>query len=494
MVPDTPTTATAFPDSLAKLELLARKLEPDPHTRERWQHILQEYANQFLDQLPDAPAFQDKPDKGKAILNTPFSEQGYALEQLIPLLQEHVDQNGINPASGKHFGYVPGGGLFHTAMGDYLAAVTNRYAGIFFANPGAVRMENQVLRWMCRMVGFPDTALGNLTSGGSIANLIAITTARDARQVRAADIPNQVIYLTGQTHHCVQKALRIAGLGEIIIRYLPMDDRFRMQAEALEQQLRADQRAGLTPFMIVGSGGTTDTGAIDPLSDLADLAETYDCWYHVDAAYGGFFLLSPTLQPLFEGISRADSVVIDPHKGLFLSYGIGAVLIKDTEALYRSHHYTANYMQDAQRVTDELSPADLSPELTKHFRGLRIWLPIQLIGTEPFRAALEEKVVLCRYFYEKVQKLGFAVGPYPELSIMIFRYVPPHGSADPFNQALIRYVQEDGRVFLSSTRVDGDFWIRLAVLSFRTHRTEVDLLLDILAEGVAAIQKKEEDR
>lgn len=475
--------------SLEDLEQEARKLHATPEQRKEWNRLIQEYADDFLDALPEANAYDAREDMGRRILDLPIEPDPKKLASLLALLHEQVDHNGINPASGKHFGYVPGGGLFHTGLGDYLAATTNRYAGIFFANPGAVRMENQVLRWMCEMVGFPATALGNLTSGGSIANLIAITTARDARGVKAADIHRQVIYVTDQTHHCVQKAYRIAGMSEAQIRYIPTDDQFRMNIDLLRQAIAADERHGLQPFMVVGSGGTTDTGAIDPLDHMADIAEAHDCWYHVDAAYGGFFMLSPQLKTQFAGIERADSVVIDPHKGLFLSYGIGAVLIKDTQVLFDSHHYSANYMQDSLAATEELSPADLSPELTKHFRGLRIWLPLQLLGTSPFRAALEEKVLLCRYFYEEIQKLGFEVGPYPELSIMIYRYVPATGDTDTFNERLVQYVQQDGRIFVSSTQIEGAYWIRLAVLSFRTHKEEMDLALKVLREGVNVLQQ-----
>ena len=178
----------------------------------------------------------------------------------------------------------------------------------------------------------------------------------------------------------------------------------------------------------------------------------------------------------------SDSVVIDPHKGLFLSYGLGAVLIKDVKAAFESHYYRANYMQDAAVEMAEPSPADLSPELTKHFRGLRMWLPLHLFGLSPFKAALEEKVYLCRYFYEKVQEIGFEVGPYPELSVMIFRYVPKYAHANETNEKLVQFVQRDGQVFLSSTTLDGVYWIRLAVLCFRTHRKEIDYCFEHIAK------------
>lgn len=475
---------------LEALEALARKLEIPADQRHNWNATVLEYADQFLDELPERNAFDARPDRGARLNEVSIEKDGKSLEQLLALLHDHVDRNGINPASGRHLGYIPGGGIYHSALGDYLAAVTNRYAGMFFASPGAVRIENSLIRWMCRLVGLPETSHGNLTSGGSLANLIAVTTARDVRNVQAIDMGKQVVYVTHQTHHCIQKAFRIAGMREAQIRYIPTDTNFRMNAELLRQAVEVDVRHGLQPFMIVGSGGTTDTGAIDPLQEMADIADEHDIWYHVDAAYGGFYLLSEKFAPRFQGIERANSVVIDPHKGLFVPYGLGVVLVRDVKNLLETYHHTASYLQDALGATEEYSPADLSPELSKHFRGLRLWLPLHLLGTEPFRAALEEKALLCQYFYQRIQEEGFTVGPPPELSVMIYRYEPEPGDANAFNEALVHYIQQQGRVFLSSTRIDGIFWIRLAVLSFRTHRQEIDEVIRVLKEGVAYLQAK----
>ncbi|MBK7871197.1 MAG: aminotransferase class V-fold PLP-dependent enzyme [Saprospiraceae bacterium] len=477
-------------DQIKKLEEESRKLEPSPLQRNAWNTRVQQYADDFLDGIYDKKAFNTSDDYGAPLLHLQIGEEPKALEVLLPLLQANVDGVGLNPAASGHFGYVPGGGVFPAALGDYLAAVSNRYAGIFFGSPGAVRLENQLIRWMCNLIGYPEGSLGNLASGGSIANLIAITTARDFKKIQSKDVENAVIYLTHQVHHCVQKALRIAGLREAQIHYVPMDAHFRMDAKALEAMVKVDLQNGLKPFLIVASAGTTDTGAIDPLNEIADIAEKYGLWFHVDAAYGGFFLLVDDLKHKFKGIERSDSLAIDPHKGLFLPYGIGAILVKNVEATFQSHHYVANYMQDALKLADELSPADLSPELTKHFRGLRMWLPLHLLGLKPFKAALEEKIWLCRYFYEKVQELGFEVGPYPDLSIMIYRYVPKDNDSNEFNEKLVEYVQHDGRVFLSSTMIDGIFWIRLAVLCFRSHLREVDLCLEILKDGITHLQKQ----
>lgn len=464
------------------LEKTAQTLEPTRTIRTDWNAAVKAHADEFLDNFNTHTTYQVSKSMGAELYDLPFSEREKPIRQVLNCLRDNVERPGLNPASGGHFGYIPGGGVFTTALGDYLAAATNRYTGIFFGCPGGVRMENMLLRWMCQMVGYPDTALGNLTSGGSIANMAAITTARDHRGIRARDIEHCVFYMTPQVHHCIQKSIRIIGMRESIIRYIPMDERFRMRTDILSEKIKADKAAGLQPFMVVGSAGTTDTGAIDPLQAIGEIARREDLWFHIDAAYGGFFMLSQKLKPAFAGVKLSDSLTIDPHKGLFLSYGIGALLIKNKEALFHTHHYTANYMQDAVGLEEEPSPADLSPELTKHFRGLRMWLSLQLHGVAPFRAALEEKVLLCRYFHEKIQELGFEVGPEPQLSIATFRY-PKAGDANAYHLELIERVKRDGRIFLSSTKIDGQIWIRFAVLSFRTHLEQVDLALEIL-EGL----------
>lgn len=473
---------------LKKLEDISSKLEPIIKDRAHWNKAVQMYADNFLDDFNQHTTFVVSEDLGKKILEFPIEEEGKPIEEVLDCLRENVDTPNLNPASGGHFGYIPGGGIFTTALGDYLAAVTNRYAGIFFACPGGVRMENMLLRWMCKMVNYPSGALGNLTSGGSIANLSAITTARDAKGIRARDIENCVVYMTRQLHHCVQKSLRIAGMRECIIRYIPMDEHFKMKTDLLSRQIEVDQTAGLLPFMVFASAGTTDTGAIDPLEAIGKIALERNLWYHIDAAYGGFFMLSNKLKAAFKGTELSDSIAIDPHKGLFLSYGIGAILIKNTKALFQTHQYTANYMQDAFSLEEDPSPADLSPELTKHFRGLRMWISLQLLGVAPFRAALEEKVLLCNYFYKEIQKIGFEVGPRPDLSIAIFRYIPKSGDANNFNQKLVEQIKEDGRVFLSSTTIDDVYWIRFAVLSFRTHLKQVDLALGLLKKYLEVVR------
>lgn len=475
---------TSLRDRIIELEESSRLLEPGADARRDVRNEVLAYSEDFLDRVNETNAFNQSADSGAGLLASPIGESGICIDQAIALLREHVDRPGLNPASGGHLGYIPGGGIYYSALGDYIADVFNHYAGVFFAGPGAVRMENMLIEWMAGLVGYPSLAVGNLTSGGSLANLIAIVTARDAKKITARQIERSVIYLSEQAHHSVNKAIRIAGLGECVIRHLPLDEKYRIVTTALAQQIKEDQSAGLNPFLVVASAGTTDVGAIDPLTEIGEIATANGLWYHIDAAYGGFFVLTGEGKEKLRGIELSDSVVIDPHKGLFLPYGLGVVLVKDAAALGAAHHYQANYMQDAVSSDEEPSPADLSPELTKHFRGLRLWLPLKLHGVGPFRACLEEKLLLAKYFYDEIRKLGFECDLEPELSVVVYRFVPTSGDADEFNKRLLDAVVADGRVFISSTILNGKFTLRFACLSFRTHLKTVDTLLDVLNKAV----------
>lgn len=475
---------------IKELERQSSKLEPSAEERKHLWQQTQNYGEKFLTNLPEKQAYVASEQMGGGVHDLPFGEHAKSFDQVLDILQSQVDTPGLNPASGKHAGYIPGGGLYPSAIADYLAAITNRYSGVFFSSPGAVRIENMCIRWMCDLVGYPQKASGNLTSGGSIANLIALVVARDHTSIKAADFDRIVIYTTRQVHHCVIKAVKFAGLQEAKVRTITMDDQFRMKPKVLKEQIKSDKKEGLLPLTIFASAGTTDLGAVDPLDEIGDIARRHDLWFHVDAAYGGFFLLTDHGKKIMKGIEKSDSVTIDPHKGLFLPYGSGALIVRDGQQLYNSQHMTANYLQDTLKATEEASPADLSPELSKHFRGLRMWLPLQLYGIEPFRAALEEKLLLTRYFYDKIRNFDrIEVGPEPELSVAAFRYMPESGEPNAFNKKLVDEIHRDGRVFLSSTYIDDTIYLRIAVLNFRTHLEEVDLILSILREKIQALKE-----
>ncbi len=465
------------------LEKTSNQLEINQFNREALLNKVSDYTNQFIESLPSAKSFIEKKEAPKGL---EIKGQTKSIDEILQLFDKQVNEIGLKAASGGHVGYIPGGGIYAAALGDFIAAVSNEYAGVFYASPGAVTIENEVINWLKSIFSFPKSAVGNLASGGSISNLIALTAARDKYGVKNEKITKSVIYLSEQAHHCIKKSLRIIGLEDVIIRHLKLDDAYRIIPENLEQQILADKANGLNPYLVIASAGTTDVGAIDPLDKIADISHANNLWLHVDGAYGGFFILS-SKKEAFKGIEKADSLVIDPHKGLFLPYGLGAVLIRDAKAAMHSNLYTANYMQDA--LVDDLSinPANVSPELTKHFRGLRLWLPLQLHGLEPFVACLEEKLLLTEYFRRELVNMGFKVGPTPDLSVSYFWY--PFGeNENELNQELMKNIHKDGSVFLSSTKLNGRFVIRMAILSFRTKKATIDRALDMIKRSLELLK------
>ncbi len=477
-------------DRLEELRRLSLPLEPGPEQRAEWTQQAVGWAEGFTDSLARGRAFHFSPDEGRGILEAPIADEPRQAQALLQILQEHVAVPGVKLGAPGFLAFIPISNLPTAALGDYLAAVANPFSGNFFASPGAVRLEHQLTRWMASFVGYPAKAAGDLTSGGSISNLSAIVTAREAHQLKARDFARVVVYLTSQAHHSIGKALRIAGLQECVQREVPLDDRWRMRADALDATIEADRKAGLLPWLIVAAAGSTDTGAVDPLREVAEIAQRQKLWLHVDGAYGAMFALCPSAKSVLAGLELSDSLTLDPHKGLFMPCGLGALLVRDGPALLRAYSYQAHYMRDRRSLasTDEVSPSELSPELTRPFRGLRLWLSLQLLGVRPFRAALEEKLLLARYFHDRIQRLpGFVVGPPPDLSVVTFRYVPERGDANEFNQRLLTALQRDGRIFLTSTQLDGLTVLRLAVLCATTHQDTIDLAVDLLARKSAEL-------
>ena len=473
---------------IEQLEVIAQQLEPTPEEWDELASKILNYAYEYIRGMPIGQAYLEDSRSGAGLLASPIAEAGISVGEALALLKCNVDTVGINPGSGRFLGFIPGGSIPVSAFGDFLAAIFNRFAGIFFLSPGAVRMENMMVRWMAGMVGYPSSAAGFLSSGGSQANMSAIVTAREAHGIKSADVPRVVVYLTQQAHHCVDKALRIAGLQECILRRIPVDRQYRMSAPALEQTIISDKANGLLPWLIVSSAGTTDTGTVDPLRDIHEIATTHGLWNHVDGAYGAFFVLCPEGVPVLDGMDLSDSLVLDPHKTLFIPYGAGALLVRNCELLSQAHGGWSSIFQDVVANPTEPSPAYLSPELSRHFRALRLWLPLKVLGLTPFRAALSEKIHLARYFHDELSTYErFEMGPYPDLSVTTYRYVPPRGDANEFNQQLIKRILHDGRIFITSTRLDDKVMLRLAVVCFRTHRDDIEVALEVLRELTAEL-------
>lgn len=468
--------------TIKDLENTSHLLDPN---EERRSLILQkaiEYSNQFLNELTDKPGFGY--GSFSKLPSMKIEEEGKSIDAILNVLKTEVDVAGISSASGRHLGFIPGGGIWASALADYLSDITNKYAGISFSGPGAVKIEGQVIRWMASIVGYSSKAYGNLTSGGSIANLTAIKAARDFHKINSTNVRNSVIYFGEQTHHSVAKALNITGLHEAVLRKIPVTENFQVDLKFLEEQILRDVASGLKPFLIIGSAGTTDTGAIDPLDELANISKKFSTWFHVDAAYGGFFMLLDEVKNKLKGIERSDSIVLDAHKTLFLPFGSGTVLLKDGNVLLSSNSSRASYLIDTEDA-DDINPSDTGIELTRPNRGMRIWLPLQLHGLAPFKACLEEKLLLTDYFYKRIGEAGFETGPYPDLTVTIFRY--HEGDNNEINQQLIDAIHRDGRVFLSSTIIKGKLWLRCAIVGHRTHIKEIDLTLQMIDDNIRKI-------
>ena len=466
-------------DDIRELEAISRKLHLEGEERNHLFEQITQYATRYLDSIDSLPAYVHT-SHSQFEKDTTIQTKSIKLEHLLKLLAENVDSVGIGTTSGRFIGYIPGGAIPYSAWGDFLSAIANRYAGVYHASPGAVTIENSLLKWMGNILDYPESASGYLASGGSIANLTAIVTARDAHSISGAEIPRSVVYLTEHVHHCIDKALHIAGLRDCIRRSVSVDEYYRMDADALVEQIQFDQAEGLNPFLVIASAGTTNTGSVDPLESIGQIAEAENLWYHIDGAYGGLFKLCPEGEAILQGTAYSDSIVVDPHKTLFLPYGTGAVLVKDARKQFAAFNAHADYLEFVND-NDVLSSADLSPELTKHFRGLRLWLPLKLLGTDVFKAGMSEKIQLARYFHERMSEIkGFEVGHFPDLSVVTYRYLPEQGDANEFNERLMKAILDEGQVYLSSTRLDGNLILRAAIMSFRTHLDDIEIVIDRL--------------
>ncbi len=417
-------------------------------------------------------------------------ESGRPAEELLDLLFTRVVPKTFNTAGPGYLAYIPGGGLPHSAVADLIAGSVNRYVGVFEAAPGLVQLEANVLRWFADLAGFPPEARGVLTSGGSLANFSALVTAR--RDRLPENFLSGTLYVSDQTHHSIQKAALLAGFPASNVREIPSDGAFRIRLDALARAIETDRERGLTPFLVVGNAGTTNTGAVDDLAALAELSAHERLWFHVDGAYGGFFLLTTEGRRVLTGIERADSLVLDPHKGLFLPYGTGALLVRDGEALRRAHALSADYMPVSQEDRDLPDFHLLSPELSRDFRGLRVWLPLKMHGIGPFRANLEEKLALARWAAGELRSIPHVeILAEPQLSIVAFRLAPPGRSEaelDALNHAFLDRINAPRRVFLTGTRLSGRFAIRICVLSFRTHRDRMEEALEDIRAAVELAQ------
>jgi aromatic-L-amino-acid decarboxylase len=455
-------------------------LEPSRQELATMSTLLTDRLLAFVEGRSEAPAadFNGVDDLIRAIRVDP-PERGVPLGTVLDLVMA-AGEKGHDTAGPGWLAYVPGGGLVTAAFADLVARVTNRFVTVWEAAPVMAEIEATAIRWLCGLFDYDETARGIFTTGGSLANFSAIVSARHSLLGEA--FLDGVLYVTSETHGSIAKAAALAGFPRAALRLVPTTPLLRMDLGVLLALIDEDRRAGRRPCAIIASAGTTNTGAVDPIAELAQIAEAERIWLHVDGAYGGFFQITDRGRKLFAGIERAESITLDPHKGMFLPYGTGALLVRNGRELRAAHEVHGPYLQDLAPEADIPNFSNYSAELSRDARGLRVWLPIVLHGLGAFRDALNEKLDLARYIYEALSSMPSLEVPWePELSIVAFRVnAGEEQASDAATAHLLQRINATGRFVLSSTVVDGRFTIRIAVLSFRTHRDRIDELIDTI--------------
>jgi aromatic-L-amino-acid decarboxylase len=363
-------------------------------------------------------------------------------------------------------------------LGEFLASGLNRYTGVSGAAPGMTAIEHGMVRWMTSLFDLGDNASGLILSGGSVANLTAIVAARTSRL--GDDFTRGVIYVTPHTHHSVEKAARIAGFRRDQTRSVAIDADLRMDPAALAAAIHQDRRDGLEPFLVVGSAGTTDTGTVDPLPELARVSAGEGLWLHLDAAYGGFFQLTERGRAILAGIEQADSISVDPHKGLSIPFGAGALLVRDEAYLIDANQGRGAYLREEDHHGGLRDIAALGPELTRPFRALQMWLPLHLHGVAPFRQALDVYLDLAEYAYDRLSGIDGVEAPWrPDLSVVAFRFTD-----DDLGRRALEGINRERVVHLSPTTISGRLVLRFAILNRRTTRDHLDNAIDMIEKAL----------
>ncbi len=423
------------------------------------------------------------PDTGKRQgVNLPeIPLQGRGADEALKIATHQVFANTMELTHPRFFAYVPGPAIFESAIADALAAGHNVFAGTSLHNEGAYHVEKDTIDWLCRLADYPESAGGLFTSGGSMATLTALYTAKSSHS--DLDIANACVYVSSETHSCVERALSIIGFNTELIRTIRVSSTRTMRVDDLNQAIEQDLKAGMQPFCIVGTAGTTNTGAIDPLSSLADIAEQYGLWFHVDAAFGGPAMLSRDSRSLFAGIERANSLALDAHKWLFQAYECGICLLKDAQLLQQAYRRVPAYMRDPDAELPNYR--DMGPQVTRAFKAFKLWFSLQIYGEEAFRKAVQSGIDLARYAQSQIEKKpDWEVTSNASVGIVSFRFTGADLSLEQLNSVnarIVRSMTNSGFAFLSSTELDGVYVIRLCPLHPDLQRSDIDETLATLA-------------
>jgi len=427
----------------------------------------------------------------QAVFDEPLPETASPVEEVLGFVEREILARPFGNSHPRFFAFINATADPVGIVADFLAAAMN--PNCWGGDHAAVHVEARVTRWLSEILGLPPTSEGILTSGGSMANFTALAAARRAKapwNVReegavAAGRSPLVVYASDQVHTCVDKSVDLLGLGLRQLRKIASDERFRIRLDLLREAIAADRHAGLLPAIVVGNAGTVNTGAIDPLGELAELCERERLWFHADGAYGGMATMSPKLRPLFSGIERADSVAADPHKWLYVPYEAGATLVREPGRLADAFHRPAEYLlHDAESpVLGPVAFNDRGPELSRGFRALKVYMGLKVHGRRGYAEAIERDCALAQYLAAAVDAHpDFERLAEPVLSIVNFRYRPAavslDGAAlDALNQRIVNRLVGDGGFFLAPTRLKGSASMRVCIVNFRTTESDLDALL-----------------
>jgi len=445
-------------------------------------HQLLDAAGILLDQLRErvdtSPIFSAAPPELVERVLEPPPEDAAPLTEVFDRLRDAASV-GWNKAHGGSLAFIPNSGLFSGSIAALLSAGINPFTGAAFEAPALVGLEESVLRWLAGLFGLPAATEGVLLSGGSMANQTAVACARH----RGFDAARSRAYLSERAHHSLHKALYLSGIPQHCVIPIPCVGGQRIDIGALTARVKLDVASGLQPWMIVGVAGSTDTGSIDDLRALSVISRQHGAWFHVDAAYGGMFVLTERGAARLQGIDSADSITVDAHKGLMLPYGVGALLVRHPGVLAESHAGTGNYMRDVPQLPGLPHYFERGPELTRPFRGLLVWLPLQLHGVGEFRNVLNRSLDLAVDAAQRLRVIpGIVVLADPELSITAFR----EARGDAITERIITAINQSGRFQVSSTSLEGHIYIRLAFLHLRATSESIAELVAIVAGEAGA--------
>jgi aromatic-L-amino-acid decarboxylase len=402
-------------------------------------------------------------------------ETGRDPNELLAQLKHDVLPNNLHVDHPRFFAFVPGPNNFVSTMADALAAGFNVFNGTWFGGSAAAAVELGVVRWLCRACGFPNTAGGLFVSGGSMANLTALVAARHA--LLQDRIERAVVYFSDQTHSSVERALRVIGFLPEQLRKLPSDENFRLSIKPLRDAIRSDRAKGLRPFCVIANAGTTNTGAVDPLNDLADLVAKEKLWLHIDGAFGAASVLCDRGRELLGGLERADSISLDPHKWLFQSFECGCVLVRDVGLLKSAFQISADYLRDVHREAEKFNPCDHGVQLTRSFRALKVWLSLQTFGLTAFRDAITRGFELAEIAQRELgARKGWEILSPAQMATVCFRF----GKSDDVQTKLVDAAMDDGYALLTSTTLRGAVALRLCTINPRTREQDIIGTIDRL--------------